>query len=88
MIEKNVLGESKLSDLKFLKKGKVRDLYDFDQKLLIIATDRISCFDVILSSCIPYKGEVLTRLSAFWFAFTRDIIDNHFIVCAILYKIK
>ncbi|MCK5533732.1 phosphoribosylaminoimidazolesuccinocarboxamide synthase [bacterium] len=79
MIEKNVLGESKLSDLKFLKKGKVRDLYDFDQKLLIIATDRISCFDVILSSCIPYKGEVLTRLSAFWFAFTRDIIDNHFI---------
>lgn len=79
MIEGNILEKADLTDLKFFKKGKVRDIYDFDENLLIIATDRVSCFDVVLSSCIPHKGEVLTRLSAFWFAFMKDIIDNHFI---------
>ena len=79
MIRENVLGETKLSDLRLFKKGKVRDIYDFDESLLIIATDRISCFDVILPSLIPYKGKVLTKLSSFWFEFTKNIINNHFI---------
>src|SRR5439155_14987583 len=50
------------------RKGKVRDIYDLGDRLLIIATDRISAFDVVLPTGIPFKGEVLTRLSAFWFA--------------------
>lgn len=65
--------------LKFFKRGKVRDIYDLSDKLLIISTDRISCFDVILPDGIPDKGKVLTALSAFWFDFTKDIIPNHLI---------
>ncbi len=63
--------------LKFFKRGKVRDIYEFDDKLLIVATDRISCFDVVLSEGIPYKGKVLTQISKFWFEFLKDTIDNH-----------
>jgi phosphoribosylaminoimidazole-succinocarboxamide synthase len=63
--------------LKFYKRGKVRDIYEFGDKLLIVATDRISCFDVVLSEGIPYKGKVLTQISNFWFSFLRDITDNH-----------
>ena len=59
--------------------GKVRDLYDLGDKLLIVATDRISAFDYILKDEIPYKGEVLTRLSLFWFDLLADIIPNHLI---------
>ena len=73
------LSSVKLKEFKFFKKGKVRDVYDFDDKLLVISTDRISCFDVILPTCIPNKGAILTQLSAFWFEFTRDIIPNHLI---------
>ncbi len=64
-------------DLKLYKRGKVRDIYDLGDKLLIISTDRISCFDVVLPSGIPYKGWVLTNLSCFWFDFIKDIIPNH-----------
>jgi len=68
-----------LEGLKFFKRGKVREIYDLDDKLLIISSDRISCFDVILPTLIPGKGEVLTRVSEFWFDFTSDIIPNHLI---------
>ena len=76
---KEVLNSTDIKEFKLFKKGKVRDVYDLDDKLLIISTDRISCFDVVLPTCIPYKGEVLTRLSLFWFEFTKDIIPNHLI---------
>ena len=66
-------------DIKFFKRGKVRDVYYLNDRLLIISTDRISCFDVVLPTCIPYKGEVLTKLSLFWFEFTKDIVLNHLI---------
>ena len=59
------------------KKGKVRDLYDLGKKLLIVSTDRISAFDVVLPNGIPYKGEALSRLSAYWFNETKDIVSNH-----------
>ena len=59
--------------------GKVRDLYDLGDKLLLVATDRISAFDYILEDEIPYKGEVLTRLSCFWFDLLSDVVDNHLI---------
>ncbi len=60
-------------------KGKVRDTYDLGNHLLIIATDRISAFDVVLPTGIPLKGHVLNRLSNFWFRITKEIIPNHFV---------
>lgn len=72
------LSESQL-DLPLLARGKVRDIYDLDDRLLIVATDRISAFDVILPTGIPDKGLVLTQLSAFWFEMTGGIVPNHFI---------
>src|SRR5262249_50911626 len=60
-------------------KGKVRDVYDLDYQLLMIATDRISAFDVVLPTPIPEKGRVLTQLSVFWFEQTQKIVPNHFI---------
>jgi phosphoribosylaminoimidazole-succinocarboxamide synthase len=60
-------------------RGKVRDTYDLDDRLLMVATDRISAFDAILPNGIPDKGRVLTLLSAFWFGRTREIISNHLI---------
>ena len=73
-----VLTETTL-DLPLFARGKVRDVYDLGDKLLIVATDRISAFDVILPTGIPDKGLVLTQLSAFWFEKTGDIVPNHFI---------
>ncbi len=58
-------------------RGKVRDLYDLGDTLLIVASDRISAFDVVLPDDIPYKGEVLTKLSLFWFDLLEDIVPNH-----------
>ena len=57
--------------------GKVRDTYDLGNRLLMVTTDRLSAYDVVLPNGIPGKGEVLTRLSAFWFARTGDLIPNH-----------
>ena len=72
------LYESNETDLQLVNRGKVRDVYALnDDVLLIVATDRISAFDVILPTPIPGKGEVLTQLSNFWFERTRDIIPNH-----------
>jgi phosphoribosylaminoimidazole-succinocarboxamide synthase len=59
------------------RQGKVRDLYDFGDRLLIVATDRISAFDYVLGSGIPDKGKVLTQISAFWFERTRHLVENH-----------
>ncbi len=78
MARSNTLYESELPHLKLLNRGKVRDIYDVDEEhLLIIASDRLSAFDVILPQPIPGKGEVLTRVANFWFDRTRDIIPNH-----------
>jgi phosphoribosylaminoimidazole-succinocarboxamide synthase len=74
-----VLLTTEFKDLKLFKRGKVRDVYDLGDKLLIISTDRISCFDVVLPNAIPYKGRVLTGLSCFWFDFIKDITSHHFI---------
>lgn len=59
--------------------GKVRDLYDLGDRLLLVASDRISAFDYILEDEIPYKGQVLTQISCFWFELLADVIDNHLI---------
>lgn len=59
--------------------GKVRDIYDLGDKLLLVASDRISAFDFILKDPIPYKGEILTRLSLFWLDFFKDVVPTHFL---------
>jgi len=74
-----VILNTDIKTLKLFKRGKVRDLYDLDDKLLIVATDRISAFDVVLPNGIPQKGRVLTALSLFWFGFTQSVIANHVI---------
>ncbi len=66
-------------DLPLIARGKVRDIYDLDDKLLIVATDRISALDVVLPTGIPDKGRVLTQMSAFWFERTGEIVPNHFL---------
>jgi len=72
------LFESRIRSLKRIHQGKVRDIYDIDaDHLLIVTTDRLSAFDVVLPDPIPHKGEVLTRISLFWFAKTRHIVENH-----------
>lgn len=71
-----------LKDLQLFKKGKVRDVYDLGDKLLMVATDRISCFDVILPTLIPDKGRILTKISLFWFSFLKDLVENHIISSA------
>jgi phosphoribosylaminoimidazole-succinocarboxamide synthase len=77
-----VVLETRLEDLRLKARGKVRDIYDLGESLLIVATDRISAFDVVLPDGIPGKGTVLTQLSAFWFQWLsqyEDILWNHFI---------
>ena len=74
----SALHESNLTSLKFLHRGKVRDLYEVDaDHLLIVQTDRLSAFDVILPTPIPGKGEVLTAVSNFWFKKLGNVIPNH-----------
>ena len=65
--------------VKLLARGKVRDIHDLDSQLLIVATDRISAFDVVMPNGIPDKGRVLTQMSLFWFELTQDIAENHLI---------
>ena len=59
--------------------GKVRDLYDLGDQLLLVASDRISAFDYVLADTIPYKGELLTRLSLFWFELLAEVVPNHLV---------
>jgi len=70
---------TEIPELKLSQRGKVRDIYDLGDKLLIVATDRVSAFDSVLPTGIPMKGNVLTALSAFWFDYTKDIVGNHLI---------
>lgn len=65
--------------LKFLKRGKVRDIYNLGEHLLIVATDRLSAFDVVMPQPIPDKGKVLTQISNYWFEIVKDIIPNHIV---------
>ncbi|MDX9822229.1 MAG: phosphoribosylaminoimidazolesuccinocarboxamide synthase [Syntrophales bacterium] len=78
-MEPRGLMKTEFPDLKLLHRGKVRDLYDVGEHLLIVATDRISAFDVIMPNPVPGKGEVLTRMSVFWFDRMKDIIPNHLV---------
>ena len=71
--------QTNFSDMTLLGRGKVRDIYEVEDKLLIVSTDRISAFDVILPNGVPGKGQVLTELSEFWFGLTKDIVKNHLI---------
>ena len=73
------LYQTDLKGLKLVNRGKVRDLYDLGEYLLIVATDRISAFDVIMPNPIPGKGEILTKLSEFWFRQMAGIIGNHLV---------
>ncbi len=75
-MQAEALLKSNLS-LPLFKRGKVRDIYDLGNRLLIVSTDRISAFDVVLPNGIPFKGEALNRLSVYWFKETRDIVPNH-----------
>jgi phosphoribosylaminoimidazole-succinocarboxamide synthase len=75
----NVISTTEFKSLTLKGRGKVRDIYDLGDRLLIVATDRISAFDVVMPNPIPDKGRVLTQLSKFWFDLTKDIISNHVI---------
>jgi len=72
ILETNIAGQNP-------KRGKVRDIYDLGNQLLIVATDRISAFDVVMANGIPYKGAILTQISKFWFDFLSGDVENHFI---------
>ncbi len=74
-----VIRETKFEGIAPIARGKVRDIYDLGDKLLIVATDRLSAFDVVMPTPIPDKGRVLTQLSLFWFDLLRDVIPNHVI---------
>lgn len=82
-MNQNVLTETHLPGVELYARGKVRDIYRVDDKLLIVATDRISAFDYILGSGIPRKGEILTQLSLFWLDFLRDVVPNHLITARV-----
>ena len=75
----NVISTTEFKSLTLKGRGKVRDIYDLGHHLLIVATDRISAFDVIMPNPIPDKGRILTQLSKFWFDLTRAIVPNHLI---------
>ncbi|MBF0537533.1 MAG: phosphoribosylaminoimidazolesuccinocarboxamide synthase, partial [Nitrospirae bacterium] len=77
--ESDIVLQTDIKGLRLIKRGKVRDIYDGGQHLLMVATDRLSAFDVVLPSGIPSKGEILTRLSVFWFGLVEDIVGNHLV---------
>lgn len=78
MTKRSIL-TTNIEDLTLLTRGKVRDIYDAGEDLLIVATDRISAFDVVMPNPIPDKGRILTQISLFWFQYLSDIVPNHFI---------
>jgi phosphoribosylaminoimidazole-succinocarboxamide synthase len=79
MSTSHAIYETHFPGLNFLKRGKVRDIYDLGEHLLIVATDRLSAFDVVLPQPIPLKGIVLTQISNFWFDQMKEIIPNHIV---------
>ncbi|MBI9070336.1 MAG: phosphoribosylaminoimidazolesuccinocarboxamide synthase [Melioribacteraceae bacterium] len=76
-MEKNIVLETNFPSLKLFKQGKVREVYDLGQYYLIVSSDRLSAYDVILNEGIPNKGAVLTKISEFWFDYTKGIVENH-----------
>jgi phosphoribosylaminoimidazole-succinocarboxamide synthase len=74
-----VVRETNFPGIKLLARGKVRDIYELGDRLLLVATDRLSAFDVVLPTPIPDKGRVLTQLSLFWFDMLKDVVPNHVI---------
>ena len=74
-----VISTTEFKTMKLKGRGKVRDIYDLGDRLLIVATDRISAFDVVMPNPVPDKGRVLTQLSKFWFDLTKEIVSNHVI---------
>jgi phosphoribosylaminoimidazole-succinocarboxamide synthase len=78
-MDNKALLHTDLADIGIPKKGKVRDIYDLGDTLLIVATDRLSAFDVVLPTGIPDKGKVLTKLSVFWFQEMEGLIRNHLV---------
>lgn len=77
--EKTVIRETRLTGFKLLSRGKVRDVYDVPGNcLLVVATDRLSAFDVVMAEGIPDKGKVLTQLSVFWFDYFKGVVPDHF----------
>ena len=75
----DIVVQTNFPDLQLLKRGKVRDVYEVADKLLIVPTDRVSAFDVIMADPIPGKGRILTQISAYWFQAMEDVIPNHLI---------
>ena len=80
---KQGVSKVELKGVQKFKSGKVRDIYDLDDRLLIVASDRISAFDYVLPNPIPDKGKILTGLSVFWFDFMADVVPNHVISCSV-----
>ena len=78
-MKSKVILNTNFPKLKLFAKGKVRDIYEVGDYLLLVSTDRLSAFDVVMSQGIPYKGIVLTKISEYWFEFAKDIIQNHLI---------
>jgi len=78
-MKEKVILQTNFPKLNFVKSGKVRDIYDLGEYFLIISTDRLSAFDVIMGQGIPFKGKVLTKISEFWFDYSKHIIKNHLI---------
>ena len=79
MMGTSLLVKSDIEGLTLLRRGKVRDVYDLGEKLLIVSTDRLSAFDHVLPTPVPDKGRILTQVSAFWFEKTRAIVPSHFL---------
>src|SRR4030066_2286777 len=75
----HLISQTEFKSLTLKGRGKVRDIYDLGDRLLIVATDRISAFDVVMPNPIPDKGRILTQLSKFWFDLTKEIVPNHII---------
>ena len=78
-MKEKVILQTNFHKLNFVKSGKVRDIYDLGEYFLIVSTDRLSAFDVIMGQGIPFKGKVLTKISEFWFNYSKGIIKNHLI---------
>jgi len=78
-MEPKVILETNFPNLNLFAKGKVRDIYEVGEHLLLVSTDRVSAFDVIMGQGIPYKGIVLTKISEYWFDFSKDVIPNHLV---------
>ncbi|MCD6489405.1 MAG: phosphoribosylaminoimidazolesuccinocarboxamide synthase [Thermodesulfobacterium sp.] len=76
---KKAIFETTIKEVPLLRKGKVRDIYDLGDALLIVTTDRISAFDVVLPTPIPDKGKILTLMALFWFDFLKDVVEDHLI---------